>query len=117
MTFLRREVQFNLVTIAEALAVRQLQEIFEEFRSYGLGIDHIVINQVIEEADSPFLRKKAQLQRKYLTEVEGAYGTGSTRVPLFPYEIKDDLLQPEYGIADEDAEHRIAEDQEHRSSH
>jgi arsenite-transporting ATPase len=88
MTFLREQVQFNLVTIAEALAVRQLHDIFDEFSSFGLGIDHIVINQVIEEADSPFLRGKAQLQQKYLTEVEGGYGTGSTRVPLFPYEIK-----------------------------
>jgi arsenite-transporting ATPase len=88
MTFLREQVQFNLVTIAEALAVRQLHDIFEEFKSYGLGISHIVINQVVEDADSPFLRRKAQLQQKYLAEVEGSYGTDSTRVPLFPYEIK-----------------------------
>jgi arsenite-transporting ATPase len=88
MGFLRQEVQFNLVTIAEALAVRQLHDIFEEFRSYGLGINHIVINQVVEDADSPFLRRKAQLQQKYIAEVEGGYGTGSTRVPLFPYEIQ-----------------------------
>ena len=88
MTFLKEQVQFNLVTIAEALAVRQLHDIFEEFKSYGLGVNHIVINQVVEDADSPFLRRKAQLQQKYLTEVEGSYGTGSTRVPLFPYEIK-----------------------------
>ncbi len=88
MTFLKEQVQFNLVTIAEALAVRQLHDIFEEFKSYGLGINHIVINQVVEDADSPFLCRKAQLQQKYLSEVEGSYGTGSTRVPLFPYEIK-----------------------------
>jgi len=88
MTFLKEQVQFNLVTIAEALAVRQLHDIFEEFKSYGLGVNHIVINQVVEDADSPFLRRKAQLQQKYLTEVEGSYGTGSTRVPLFPYEIR-----------------------------
>ena len=88
MTFLKEQVQFNLVTIAEALAVRQLHDIFDEFKSYGLGINHIVINQVVEDVDSPFLRRKAQLQQKYLTEVEGSYGTGSTRVPLFPYEIK-----------------------------
>jgi arsenite-transporting ATPase len=88
MAFLRQEVQFNLVTIAEALAVRQLHDIFEEFRSYGLGINHIVINQVVEDADSPFLRRKADLQQKYIAEVEGGYGTDSTRVPLFPYEIK-----------------------------
>jgi arsenite-transporting ATPase len=88
MAFLQEQVQFNLVTIAEALAVHQLHDIFEEFRSYGLGINHIVINQVVEDADSPFLRRKAELQQKYLVEVEGSYGTGCTRVPLFPYEIK-----------------------------
>ena len=88
MAFLKEQVQFNLVTIAEALAVHQLHDIFEEFRSYGLGINHIVINQVVEDADSPFLRRKAELQQKYLVEVEGSYGTGCTRVPLFPYEIK-----------------------------
>jgi len=88
MTFLKEQVQFNLVTIAEALAVRQLHDIFDEFRSYGLAIDHIIINHVVEETDSPFLRKKAQLQQKYLVEVENTYGTDSTRVPMFPYEIK-----------------------------
>ena len=88
MAFLKEGVQFNLVTIAEALAVRQLRDIFEEFKDYGLGVNHIVINQVVEDADSPFLRRKAQLQQKYLAEVEGDYGTKSTRVPLFPYEIK-----------------------------
>jgi arsenite-transporting ATPase len=88
LAFLRDEVQFNLVTIAEALAVRQLHDIFAEFRSYGLGINHIVINQVVEDADSPFLRRKAQLQQKYLAEVEGGYGTHSTRVPLFPFEVR-----------------------------
>ncbi len=88
MAFLRDEVQFNLVTIPEALAVRQLQDVFEEFQSYGLGINHIVINQVVENADSPFLLSKAQLQQKYLSEIEGGYGTRSTRVPLFPFEVR-----------------------------
>ncbi len=88
MAFLKEQVQFNLVTIPEALAVHQLQDILGEFRSYGLSINHIIINQVVEEADSPFLRKKAELQQKYLAEVEGMQGMGSTRVPMFAYEIK-----------------------------
>ncbi len=87
LAFLRDEVEFNLVTIAEALAVRQLKDILAQFRDYGLGINHIVINQVVEEADSPFLRRKAQAQQKYLDEVDGL-GTGSTRIPLFPFEVR-----------------------------
>ena len=86
--FLKNGVDFNLVTIAEALAVRQLEGIFEEFQAFGLRIGHIIINQVIEETDSPFLLNKAQMQQGYLREIENNYGTTSTRLPLFPYEIK-----------------------------
>jgi arsenite-transporting ATPase len=88
MAFLRTDVDFNLVTIAEALAVRQLQGLFDEFRSYGLNIGHIVVNQVVEETDSAFLANKARMQQGYLMDIETNYNTGSTRLPLFPYEIK-----------------------------
>lgn len=88
MEFLKGGVEFNLVTIAEALAVRQLEGIFAEFQNYGLYIDHIIINQVVEEPDSPFLQTKARMQQGYIQEIEGRYGIDSTRLPLFPYEIK-----------------------------
>jgi len=88
MEFLKNGVEFNLVTIAEALAVRQLEGIFAEFHNYGLHIGHIIINQVVEETDSPFLVSKARMQQGYLMEIENSYGTSSTRLPLFPHEIK-----------------------------
>lgn len=88
MEFLKKDVDFNLVTIAEALAVRQLQGLFDEFRGYGLDIGHIIINQVIEQPDSPFLLSKAQMQQGYLTEIQNSYDANTTRLPLFPYEIK-----------------------------
>ena len=88
MEFLKNGVEFNLVTIAEALAVRQLEGIFAEFQDHGLHIDHIIINQVVEEPDSPFLWSKARMQQSYIEEIEGRYGINSTRLPLFPYEIK-----------------------------
>lgn len=88
MEFLKNGVEYNLVTIAEALAVRQLHGIFAELQDYGLHIDHIIINQVVEEPDSPFLRTKARMQQRYIEEIEGKYGINSTRLPLFPYEIK-----------------------------
>jgi arsenite-transporting ATPase len=88
MEFLKNGVEFNLVTIAEALAVRQLEGIFAEFQDYGLHIDHMIINQVVEEPDSPFLHSKARMQQSYILEIEGGYGINPTRLPLFPYEIK-----------------------------
>ena len=89
MAFLKNEVEFNLVTIAEALAVHQLEDIFGEFNDYGLHINYIIINQVVQEADSPFLRSKAQMQQRYILEVKDKYGANNPLLlPLFPYEIK-----------------------------
>lgn len=88
MEFLRKGVEFNIVTIAEALAVHQLDDIFAEFRGYGLAINRIIVNQVVEKADSPFLRRKAQMQEHYLAELHGKYEMNSRILPLLPYEVK-----------------------------
>ncbi|MCX6000492.1 MAG: ArsA family ATPase [Chloroflexi bacterium] len=87
MQFLKSEVQFNLVVIAEALAVPQLDSILTELRSYGLCISRIIINQVIEETDSPFLMTKSRMQQGYIQELERNYGISTVRLPSFPYEI------------------------------
>lgn len=86
--FLKNEVEFNLVTIAEALAVRQLDGIFGEFHSHGLNIDHIIINQVVTEPDSSFLKSKASMQQSYISEIVARYRQNQRILPLFPYEIK-----------------------------
>jgi len=86
--FLKKKVEFTLVTIPEALAVRQLDDIFHEFHSYGLNIDHIIINQVVKEPDSEFLRSKAAMQQGYIAEISANYGVNHHILPAFPYEIK-----------------------------
>jgi anion-transporting ArsA/GET3 family ATPase len=88
MEFLRRRVEFNIVTIAEALAVHQLDDIFGEFRGYGLTIDRLIVNQVVEKADSPFLASKARMQQGYLADLRGRYGLDSRILPLLPYEVR-----------------------------
>lgn len=88
MEFLRERVKFNMVTIAEALAIRQLDGIFSDFRGYGLEIDHIIVNQVIEKADSPFLESKARMQQSYLAELKGRYELNCSVLPLLPHEVK-----------------------------
>jgi len=86
--FLRNGVAFNLVTIAEGLSVSQLDSMTTEFRHHSLEIDRIIINQVVEEPDSEFLRSRARMQHNYILEIEGKYGINATKLPLFPYEIK-----------------------------
>ncbi len=86
--FLKSEVAFNLVTIAEGLSVRQLDDIIMEFRKYSFNIENIIVNQVVKEPDSDFLRSRASMQHGYLLEIEGKYGVSVTTLPLFSHEIK-----------------------------
>ncbi|MDD5127379.1 MAG: ArsA family ATPase [Dehalococcoidales bacterium] len=89
MDFLRREVKFVLVTIPEALAVAQLEGIFGEFDRYGLKVQQIVVNNVIKETDSSFLKSRALQQEQYLKIIHGKYSNLMIiELPLFPYEIK-----------------------------
>ncbi len=88
MEFLKKEVELNLVTIAEALAVRQIDGILAELQNYGLRINNLIINQVVEEPDSPFLQSKARMQQTYIAELERKYSSKFTILPLFPDEIK-----------------------------
>jgi anion-transporting ArsA/GET3 family ATPase len=99
IAFLQNEVEFNLVTIAEALAVRQLDGIFGEFQDYGLAVDNIIVNQVVDQPDSEFLRRKADMQQGYLSEIAASYDGNRRMLPLFPYEIKGlDRLEEVAGV-------------------
>jgi anion-transporting ArsA/GET3 family ATPase len=82
-------VRFVIVTIPEALAVEQLEYIFGEFDRYGFRVDQLIINNVIKETDSPFLRAKAEQQRGYIELLHDRYGELKiVELPLLPYEIK-----------------------------
>jgi len=87
MNFIQAMVEFNLVTIAEALAVYQLEYLFEEFRSYNLAIDNVIINQVIKDPDSEFMRRKSEMQKEYIAEIERICPAKQMMLSMFPYEL------------------------------
>lgn len=86
--FLRKGVEFNMVTIAEALAVRQLDSIYAELKGYGLTIDRLIINQVIEKPDSDFLRRRAEMHQNYISELGKNYDGIRHILPMFSLEVK-----------------------------
>ena len=89
MEFLRSSVDFRLVTIPEALAVEQLEDIFTEFRNHGLNISQLIINNVVQDTNSDFLRTKAGQQRQYIDAIYDRYAQLEiTELPMFPREIK-----------------------------
>lgn len=87
MNFIQTMVEFNLVTIAEALAVYQLDYIFEEFKSYNLNIDNVIINQVVINPDSEFMRRKSAMQKEYIEEIAKICAGKQRTLSMFPYEI------------------------------
>ncbi len=87
--FLRDEVRFNIVTIAEALAFEQLEDIFRELDDHGFVVKQLVVNNVIKENDSEFLVMKASQQKKYLDMIYERYShLKIIELPMCPYEIK-----------------------------
>jgi len=89
MEFLAREVRFSLVVIPEALAVRQVDGVLEELARHGLGVDRVIVNNVIMTRDSEFLARKADEQRVQLEALRARFaGLPLVEVPLFPHEIR-----------------------------
>jgi arsenite-transporting ATPase len=89
MDFLQNEVNFIMVTIPEALAVKQLQDIFNELNKYGLKVKRLIINNVIKAEDSNFLSTKARYQKDYLEVIYDSYSDlPIVELPMFPYELK-----------------------------
>jgi arsenite-transporting ATPase len=89
MAFLREAVSFSMVTIAEALAVRQLDGVFAELATYELAVDRLIVNNVVREPDSPFLQRKAGQQRPQLALLRKRFGHLPIReIPLYSHEIR-----------------------------
>ena len=82
--------EFVLVTIPEALGVYQARRLVGEFAQFGLDIRHLIVNNVIVDADSDFLRRRQAMQKPYLELLAEEYGRRMmiTRLPLFAREIK-----------------------------
>ena len=74
--FIRDESKtaFVLVTIPEALGVRQTERIIKDFDEYELVVRYLIVNHVIQNADCPFHRTKQRMQNTYLQALNKDYG-------------------------------------------
>lgn len=89
MDFLQQEVRFTIVTIAEALAVEQLEGIFRQLDEYGLKVGQLIVNNVVKAEGSDFLLTKARQQKSYLELIYDRYGDlPIIELPMFPGEVK-----------------------------
>jgi len=89
MAFLRSGVEFNIVAIAEALAVNQLDGILSDLDKYDFNVGRLIINNVVQSSGSVFLRQKADQQQVYIRQLCDKYSRFHiSKLPLFPHEIK-----------------------------
>ncbi len=81
---------FIMVTIPEALGVYQTRRLFGEFARFGLQVRHLIINHVITDPDSDFLRARQAMQASYIQLLHQEYNgqLEIIQVPEFPYEVK-----------------------------
>jgi len=82
--------EFIIVTIPEALGVRQTERIIKDFDEYQLVVHYLIVNYVIDKADCEFHRVRSEMQKHYLNVLSDQYShrIKLIKTPLFPQEIK-----------------------------
>ncbi len=82
--------EFVLVTIPEALGVYQSRRLIGEFARFGLDVRHMIVNHVVTNPESDFMRARQAMQAPYLDMLQDEYGDRLQliQVPLFAHEIK-----------------------------
>jgi len=92
VTFIRdpQKSEFIVVTIPEALGVKQTQRIIQDFDAYQLQVNHLIVNHVIQNADCEFHRIRKEMQQYYINILRDEYShrIKLIQVPLSPCEIK-----------------------------
>jgi anion-transporting ArsA/GET3 family ATPase len=87
--FIRHAVNFTYVTIAEALAVEQIEPVRLELDRYGIHISRLIVNNVVKVDGSAFLANRANNQKQYLEVIHrNFFATPIIELPLVSYEIK-----------------------------
>ena len=82
--------EFIIVTIPEALGVKQTERIIKDFDDYQLRVNHLIVNYVIQNADCEFHKIRSQMQQDYIKILRNQYShkINLIETPLFPQEIK-----------------------------
>jgi len=84
-----RKARYVLVTIPEALGVRLTGRVIAELEAHGLKVGDLIINHIVNERDSEFLRRRREMQDRYIRELEETYpGIPMRRLYLSADEIK-----------------------------
>jgi arsenite-transporting ATPase len=88
LRFLQGEIDFSMVTIPEALAVKQLEDVFGQLNRSGFKVTQLIINNVVKSPDSDFLLRKSEDQEKHIKFLHQTFRTiRIVELPLFSHEV------------------------------
>jgi arsenite-transporting ATPase len=85
-----KKSEFIIVTIPEALGVKQTERIIKDFDAYQLEVNYLIVNYVIQNADCDFHKIRREMQQHYIDILQDQYASRIQLIqtPLFPHEIK-----------------------------
>jgi arsenite-transporting ATPase len=85
-----QKAEFIIVTIPEALGVKQTERIIKDFDEYQLKVNHLIVNYVIREADCEFHKVRREMQQGYVKMLRDQYSQRIQliEIPLSAEEIK-----------------------------
>jgi len=84
------QTSFTLVTIPEAMAVRETQRYLELLREQGVPVRDLIVNRVEQEHDDcPYCHARVRSQQPWLKEIESEFqGLKFHQVPLMAKEVR-----------------------------
>lgn len=89
----RSSTIFSLVLLPEKLPIEESQSAIDGLQKLGIGVQGMVVNQVIPEEvikGNRFLAARAKLQSGYLEEIATRFSEmAQTRLPLLEHDISD----------------------------
>lgn len=90
MLYSPEETSFTLVTIPEAMGVRETQRYLKLLREQNVPVTDLIVNRVEQEhGNCVYCRGRVAMQRPWLKEIEKTFGDLRLRyVPLFAEEVR-----------------------------
>ena len=95
----KNQTSFSLVTIPEALSVRETERYFALLRKENIPVTDLIINRVERQHGScPYCKARVEMQRPWLRELAKSFkGLDLHHVPLLPEEVRGPRALKEFG--------------------
>ena len=85
-----QRTEFIVVTIPEAMAVRETEDLINELQKFNIPSGHIIINNIFPNNDCQFCKAKRREQEKYIKEIKNLFPSFNiTEITLQAEEIRE----------------------------